>query len=125
MPLPASLCRHAFVFVAVALIACGSTNQTAQTGLDAFVKSRLGAHYTISYNSSRSYALCQQSGSADHINRIFKFLVVKTSNNALAKEGSFRNGYVKWVSDTAIEVSTSGLDEKTEKKIIDIEEQKS
>lgn len=128
MPKPASQPTIAFAIIFTffaAVLACSSSSKTSQTNIDEIVKNRLGNQYTVAYNSSRSYALCQQSPAGDHVNRTFKYVVVKMSDHNVTKEGSFRNGYVKWIDDTAIEVGTSGTDEKIEKEVIRVEAQKS
>lgn len=127
MPALAPLSKFAFasILFSIAIIACSSSSKTSQADLDDLVKNRLGSHYTISYNHSKSYALCQQSSGGDHMNRSFKYLVVKISDRSVTNEGSFKNGYVKWVDDKSIEVGASGMDEKIEKKVIQVEAQKS
>jgi hypothetical protein len=127
MPRPASLTKLVFAsfLFSISVLACCSSSKTAHTDLDAFVKNRLGNHYTISYNNSNSYALCQQSRTDDHANRSFKYLVLKVSDRSVINEGLFKNGYVKWVDDKSIEVGTAGKDEKIDKKVIQVEGQKS
>jgi hypothetical protein len=107
------------------LVACGSATRASQKDLDGLAQSRLGSHYTITYNASKAYAICEQTPSGDHINRKFKFIVVETSSNTIVKEGSFRNGYVKWIDEHSIEVSSSGLDEKQDRQVINVKGQKS
>jgi hypothetical protein len=127
MPRPASQAKFAFAFILLSnsIIACSSSSKTSQPELESLLKTRLGTHYTISYNTSNSYALCRQSRTDDHANRSFKYLVVKISDRTVTHEGSFKNGYVKWVDDKSIEVGTSGMDEKIDKKVIPVEGQKS
>lgn len=94
--------------------------------MDELVKSKLGSSYSITYNESKKYALCQQtSGNNGHAYRSFKFLVVKVSTNEIANEGSFQNGYVKWIDDRSVEVSSSQMNEKRETKILRINDQQS
>ena len=59
------------------------------------------------------------------MNRTFKFIVVKISEKEIVSEGSFKNGYVKWVDDKSIEVASAGEDEKLDKRVIVVEDQKS
>lgn len=59
------------------------------------------------------------------MNRSFKFIVIKISEKKIVREGSFKNGYVKWVDDKSIEVASAGADEKLEKQVIVVEDQKS
>jgi hypothetical protein len=115
MPKPASSAKLAFGFILIStsFFACGSSSKASQAELDSLVTSRLGAHYTISYNQANTYALCQQSPSADHMNRSYKFIVVKVIDRTVVNEGSFKNGYVKWIDDRSVEVASGGLDKKT------------
>lgn len=59
------------------------------------------------------------------MNRAFKFIVVNISEKKVVREGSFKNGYVKWVDDKSIEVASAGADEKLDKQVILVEDQKS
>jgi hypothetical protein len=126
MPKPATTAKlvlSCVLFLAVA--ACSSAAQTAQADLSSIVKAKLGSHYTSHNNQSNSYALYQQSPNGDHMNRAFKFIVVNISEKKVVREGSFKNGYVKWVDDKSIEVASAGADEKLDKQVILVEDQKS
>ena len=127
MPKPAAPANVAFVMLLIftSIVACSSSSKTAQAELDSLVKTKLGSHYTIAYNVSKTYALCQQSPGGDRMNRSYKFIVVKIADRKIVKEGSFKNGYVKWSEDNSIEVGSAGRDEKIDKRTIQIEEQKS
>ena len=127
MPKPAALTEVALAcsLMLLSLVACSSASKTSHPELDQIVKSKLGKHYTISYNQSHTFALCQQSPSNDHMNRSFKFIVVKASNHTITNEGDFKNGYVKWIDDQSIEVGNAGADEKIDRQIILVEKQKS
>lgn len=90
------------------------------------VKAKLGEPYEVSYNKSQTYALCQQARSGDHIQRRFNYIIVRLADNKVIKEGSFRMGYVKWLDEDSIEVSSSNAsaakdnEKATKKEIIDI-----
>lgn len=128
MPKPVSLCQSVFILILILISVpgCSSNARITQRDLDSVVKTKLGSAYAISYNESKLFVLCQQTGSTgDHAQRTFKFIVVKVSDNTIKNEGSFRNGYVKWVDDKSIEVSSAGMDEKSQTKIITINDQQS
>ena len=126
MPKPAATAKLLFSCILVlAVAACSSTAQTSQGDLSSIVKAKLGSHYSTHHNQSNSFALYQQSPGGDHMNRSFKFIVIKISEKKIVREGSFKNGYVKWVDDKSIEVASAGADEKLEKQVIVVEDQKS
>jgi hypothetical protein len=114
------------MLMAVSVSGCSSSTRPSHGTLDTLVKSKLGSRYTIQHNESKQYALCQQKTSdTDHAYRSFKFIVVKLSDNTIAAEGSFKNGYVKWIDGESIEVSSSGADEKRLTKVLKINGQQS
>lgn len=115
-----------YLLIAVAVLGCSSTTLPSQQSLDAVAKSTLGSNYTTTYNESKQYALCQQkSSNNDHALRSFKFIVVKLADNTITEQGSFKNGYAKWIDDKSIEVSSSGVDEKRSTKILNVSSQES
>jgi hypothetical protein len=117
------------LFVSMTLVQCRASEKNRQDPKAAFesvVKKKLGERYTVSYNTSRTYALCQQSREADHMQRTFNYVVVHLATNKVVHEGSFSMGSVQWHDEKSIEVldnSSSGRDDgKTnEKKVINIE----
>jgi hypothetical protein len=128
MPKPVAIYHWACIVILISLSVpgCSSGSKIPKENLDAIAKSKLGSAFTIKYNESKTFALCEQvMGAGDHSQRSFKFIVVRVSDNSVTNEGSFRNGHVKWISDSSIEVRSSGLDEKSQTKIIPINDQQS
>jgi hypothetical protein len=109
-----------------ALPGCSATENSGkpEAAFERTVKKQLGTQYVVSYNTTKTHALCQQTRSEDHSQRNFRYIVIKLSNNKVIHEGLFRMGYVRWVNDQSIEVLNSSVSRKDEKandkKIINI-----
>lgn len=90
--------------------------------LDVVARERLGKKYEVTYNDSKTFALCQQQREGDHAGRTFQYIVVQLSDNQVVVDGSFKMGYAKWHNNTSIEVVSSASihDEPGQKKIIPI-----
>jgi hypothetical protein len=128
MPKPVSsrLCAFILILISMSGHGCSSNSKIARGSLDSLARTKLGSAYSVTYNESKSYVLCQQaSATGDHALRAFKFIVVKVSDNTIKNEGSYRNGYAKWINDKSIEVRSAGMDEKSETKILTINDQQS
>jgi hypothetical protein len=110
--------------VFITFVNCKGADKILQdkASIDSMVSKKLGKKYDLSYNGSKTYALCQQQREGDHQQRSFKYIVVRLSDNYVVREGSFRMGYVKWQGDQSIEVSSSVSvrDEQGQKQIINI-----
>jgi hypothetical protein len=113
------------LMISITALGCGVSSTVPQAELEKIIKSKLGSSYAISYNVSKDYALCQQTSNGDHANRKYKYIVVKIDDHSIAHQGSFQNGYAKWSDNNSIEVSSSGVDEKTKRQIIPVKVQKS
>ncbi|HEY0653821.1 MAG TPA: hypothetical protein VGD65_11870 [Chryseosolibacter sp.] len=128
MPKPAPTCVALVIAFALSLSlqGCAQATQSSRETLDAIARRKLGEKYAITYNASKDYALCQQTSSGqDHALRRFKFIVVSVSENTIINEGSFKDGYVKWIDNKSIEVSSGGTDEKRQTRIVNVNEQQS
>ena len=99
-------------------------NSGSDTIPEALIKSKLGEKYAVSYNRSKTFALCQQQNMNDHSQRKFKYVVIQLSDKKIVHEGTYQLGYVQWHGDNAIEVlnsSSSARDDTAgDKKIITI-----
>lgn len=114
-----------FLFcVSMTLASCRGADKALQEKIsfDSIVGEKLGKKYDVSYNASKSYALCQQQREGDHSQRSFKYLVVRLADNKVIREGSFKMGHVKWRDDISIEVITSSSvkDDQGKREIISI-----
>ncbi len=95
-----------FVLISFAcLLSCASrpkaTNQAATIYL---ITAKLGKNISSIENESKTYILYQQKPEGDHVNRHYRYVVIKKSTNEIVFEGNYQLGYVKWVTDSAIEV---------------------
>jgi hypothetical protein len=109
--------------VFMALISCKISEKNAQdkkATFEALAKAELGEAHEVSYNTPKTYALCQQQRQGDHLRRSFKYIVVRLSDNKVMHKGSFRMGYVAWYDEDSIEVVTASSARDDKKTIIDI-----
>jgi hypothetical protein len=112
--------------VSIALPGCRASEKKTKEhpDFDALVKQKLGQQYVVSYNTSKTHALCQQAREGDQLLRNFKYMVVKLQENKIVFEGSFRMGHALWIDDRLIEIlsaSVNGDETSAEKKIINID----
>jgi hypothetical protein len=94
--------------------------QSRQADFQTLVTSKLGPFYTVTYNSAQSHALCEPKTKEDHARRKHTFIVVRLVDNAVIKEGTYTLGYVKWISDTTLEVYSEPMHGRESKKMISI-----
>jgi hypothetical protein len=83
---------------------CQATRAPLKMDVPSVAEKELGQSVIIAYNQSETYALCRQVASDSHAARTYKFIVIRASDVHVVYRGSFRLGYVKWVSDGKIEV---------------------
>jgi hypothetical protein len=125
MPNRASTNFVAFMLLlAIFVFGCASAQGTQKT-TDEKIKSLLGSAYSVNYNETKKFALYQQSRVNDHVNRSFKYVVVRLSDNKILNQGSFRKGYVKWIDATKIEVASATKGETISKTLVDVDNQNS
>lgn len=104
---------------------CSARKQSRQVSIDAIVKEKLGSDVVVAYNDSKEYALCQQKNKSSHALRSFKYIVIRVSDNVITNQGSFQNGYVRWLNENTIEVKSVGLDEKSKTELLKVGGQQS
>jgi hypothetical protein len=112
------------LLVSIALSNCSAAKKINddKNGFDSLVRARLGEKFTVTYNDNKTYALCQQKRSDDHLRRSFKYIVVRTKDNTVVHEGNFSMGYVQWHDENSIEVfqAASSANDSGDKKIVQI-----
>ncbi len=117
--------RYKLVGLAISItcfFSCASqpstTNQSKQENV---IFSKLGRNLSTIENESKTHILYYQNQEGDQAARQYKYAVVTKSKNTIVLEGSFKLGYVKWISDNSIEVlslpSLSVQDEASHKKV--------
>lgn len=112
--------RIFFILVFI-LTGCASHNAVEQVDtVEKIANEALGSEYSIAFNASGTFALCQQKPGADHARRQYRFIVIHLKDNAVVHEGTFRMGYVAWRDDQAIEVVSESWKEGSTKKIIHV-----
>jgi hypothetical protein len=94
-----------FHAVFITFTGCKVSEKSPQSDqLEKIASQKLGANFTTTYNSLKTYALCQQARVGDHSDRIFRYVVIKLADNTIVREGSFRRGHVKWNDSKSLEI---------------------
>ena len=111
--------------VSFLLFNCKASNRDNQTpgDLHSVVKPYLGETYLTDYNSSKTFALCQEKRQGDHMNRKFKYAIVRIADLKIIHQDTFQKGHVQWITDEAVEVATidqRAASEQVQKKIIPV-----
>lgn len=102
-----------------------STLPSAPT-IQSIVSDRLGDDFESYPNSTGEYILCVQPIPPDNTLSSIRFLVIQKTDSKILLTQSFLPGYVKWFTETSLEVlSTPGILKEHESlsdyiKIIDI-----
>jgi hypothetical protein len=65
-------------------------------------ESQLGSPCEFFYNTEKTYVLSYSSRSNQMAGRT-NFLVLKVDNAEIIESGSFRPGYIRWISNTTLE----------------------
>lgn len=56
----------------------------------------------ITYNATKTFALCQQIPNKDHAAKRYRFIVIRLNDQQVVHENAFSMGYVKWVGSELI-----------------------
>lgn len=86
----------------------------------------LGADIESFPNSKGEYILFKQKGNSSTPTNVLRFVVIQTANNKVVVEQTYAPGYVKWITETSLEVlSVPGTIKESESlsdyiKIIDL-----
>ncbi len=122
-----------FFFVTIVLhsvfFSCASqpkaTNPLKEQGV---IASKLGNNITTEENTDKTHLLLKQKPEGENVARVYKYIVVRKSDNQIVLEGTYQLGYVKWINDSQIEVlslpSVTEQDESKYKKVLSVLSQK-
>lgn len=118
----------AWISVLVFLCSCKSANTQGQSKdpPKMIAIAKLGNEIDLFPNSGGSYILYIQKPFNPNPLNVLKFIIVQTSDNEVVYEKTFVPGYVKWITDSTIEIlSVPGSIRENEdlsdyKRIIDI-----
>lgn len=107
------------------LVSCRSstTGTDRDTTLKKLAHEAVGRENTIEFNSSETFALCQEQAGGSHARKQYRFVVIRLKDMAIVYKGTFAMGYVKWLDNDSIEVfsgSPSLKEEGSSKKIIPV-----
>jgi hypothetical protein len=89
---------------------------------------KLGTNTSSQENENHTHILYTQKPDGDNAARIYKYAVVSKSDNKIVLDGSYKLGYVKWISNFQIEVlslpSLTEQDEAKFKKVFSVLQEK-
>lgn len=85
----------------VILYAC-RTNVPAQQLIEKYASQKLSV-FELLYNTSKSHVIAIEKTPNAATGRL-SFLIFETTRGELLKEGSFRPGYIKWISNEELEI---------------------
>ncbi len=117
-----------FVSAAILMSSCKTTVQNQQHPEDAktIAQNKLGNSIESFKSPDGRYELFVQQPNDSPMKQALKFLVIQINTNKIVVEKSFMPGYVKWISDSSLEVlDIPGIVRTNEdlvnyKKIIDV-----
>lgn len=68
------------------------------------IQTQLGKDFTTEFNASKSYALLRQVQDSKKIGtQNVHFIILRLRDTVVVHVDSYRSGYVKWISDNAVE----------------------
>jgi hypothetical protein len=74
--------------------------------IETMIQQKLGKRFASSPSPGKKYTLHYQlRDQQDHISKEFQYLILENGTNKLINEGRFVQGYIKWVSDTELELT--------------------
>lgn len=109
---------------------CSPSKRLKPEQINTLVQEKLGTVFTQEVNSSGNFVLYTQNPAEANVKSALKFIVVDIRKNTIIYEGSFLPGYVRWHSETELELlSIPGIIQADEdlsryKKIISIAQPK-
>jgi hypothetical protein len=83
---------------------CSSSRKVKAEQIHSLLQEKLGSSLTQEKNSSGNFILYKQDQPETNIKIALKFVVVNIAENTIIYEGSFLPGYVKWHSDSELEI---------------------
>ena len=90
--------------VSVTLLQCKSNHSHARVTYDSLVQARMGNEFQERFNNSRTHALIHAADTGKYAGD-YRYMVVKLDNNEVVLHGKFnQGGYVRWISDSMIEL---------------------
>ena len=90
-------------FLLIIIIGCKATNPNQDDALAA-AEDFLGDSYTTEENESKTFVIYTQSKDIGTNYPQVRYLIYDRTNNQVVEKGSIKQGYVKWISDTQIEI---------------------
>jgi hypothetical protein len=83
---------------------CSASRSTKTEQTNEVIEKKLGPNFSKEFNPSRNFVLCTQRAPELKEKIALKFLVLDVQKNTIIYENSFFPGYVKWYSDTSLEI---------------------
>jgi hypothetical protein len=106
-----------FVSITLSLSCTNQQKVIHQTEKENLVIAKLGKDVISEENETKTHVLYVQKAQGDHPTRSYNYVVERKSDKKIVLEGSFQMGYVKWTTNSSIEVlSLPSLTEQDESK---------
>lgn len=94
--------KACILLLSVLALACKPVSNVARCSIKETVEKKLTAP-TIEFNSTKDFALCFE-GEPNRINGLISYIILQSDNCSIIEKGSFRPGYIKWISASEIEL---------------------
>lgn len=105
-------------FLLILVFSCANQQKvTNKSEKENLIVAKLGKNIITEENETKTHVLYVQKTQGDHPTRIYNYVVERKSDKKIVLEGSFQMGYVKWITNSSIEVlSLPSLTEQDESK---------
>jgi hypothetical protein len=95
------------LFCVCITLSCKAPSANKTLSFEQLASNEIGKNYTVDFNALKTFALCKQTRTTDHVNSIFNYCVINIRENKVVYKGSYQQGSVKWVDNDNIEVTTT------------------
>lgn len=86
------------------------------------IQQKLGERFETIESPNKKYTLYyQKRDPQDHLNREFRYVVLDNTTQKLIHEGSFIQGYIKWISESELEFTVKSKNTNTESGVLKID----
>lgn len=119
-----TMCRLVLVLMLIMSLGCSksrSLHKSKGISVDNDIQQKLGERFETLKSPNEKYTLYyQKRDPQDHLNREFRYVVLDTTTQKLVHEGSFIQGYIKWISESELEFTVKSKNTNTEPVILKV-----
>jgi hypothetical protein len=94
--------KACILLISVLALACKPVSNVASCSIKETVEKTLVTPI-IEFNFNKDFALCFESG-PNRINGQISYIILISANCSIIEKGTFRPGYIKWISNSKIEM---------------------